>query len=159
TFTKVVGSQLGITIGPGSVSDSYVLLGPTMRGDHNENILETGGVDGLTIKHNTFLNPNGQTSALSLFTDFGANSNFVVDNNLLAGGGYTCYCGDGVSARASHIVVTNNVFWEKYYSTVGQYGSGRAYNSAGGGQWTNNVFMNADGTQTNTPVPQPDIDQ
>lgn len=159
TYAKIIGTQLGITIGPGSISDSYIALGPTMRGDHNEDILETGGVSGLTIKHNTFLNPNLQTSALSLFTDFGANSNFVIDSNLLAGGGYTCYCGDGVTARASDIVVTNNVFWEKYYPTVGYYGSGRAYNNAGGGQWTNNFFMDADGTLTTTSVPQPDIDQ
>ena len=159
TYAKIVGTQLGITIGPGTITDSYIMLGPTMRGDHNEDILETGGVSGLTIKHNTFLNPNLQTSALSLFTDFGANSHFVIDSNLLAGGGYTCYCADGVSARASDISVTNNVFWEKYYPTVGYYGSGRAYNSAGGGQWTNNLFMDADGTLTSTPVPQPAIDQ
>jgi hypothetical protein len=50
TYAKVIGTQLGITIGPGTITDSYIVLGPTMRGDHNEDILETGGVSGLTIK-------------------------------------------------------------------------------------------------------------
>ena len=53
----------------------------------------------------------------------------------------------------------NNVFWRLYYPDVGNYGPGRAYNSAGGGQWTNNLYMNEDGTLTTEQVPQPPIDQ
>jgi hypothetical protein len=137
TYAKIIGTQLGVTIGPGTITDSYI--GCQRAHDRAQHVLE--------------------------FEQFGANSHFVIDGNLLAGGGYTCYCADGVSddmgnaARASDIVVTNNVFWEKYYSTVGYYGPGRAYNSAGGGQWTNNLFMGADGTLTSTSVPEPPIDQ
>jgi hypothetical protein len=50
------------------------------------------------------------------------------------------------------------VFWEKYFPTVGQYGPSRAYNPAGGGQWTGNVYMLADGTLTSHLVPQPALD-
>ena len=87
-----------------------------------------------------------------------------MDNNLLAGGGFTCYCGDGATdnagnpARAVNVNVENNVFWRLYYSDVGFEASGRAYNSAGGGQWSNNLYMNADGTLTDQLVPQPPID-
>jgi chitodextrinase len=163
TNSKIIGTQLGITTGPGLIRDNYAVLGSTLRGDHNEVILEDG-TEGLTIAHNTFLNPNLQTSVLSLFTEFGANSNITVDSNLMAGGGYTCYCGDGATdnagnpARAMNVSFTNNVFWRLYYPDVGYYGSGRAYNSAGGGQWMNNLYMNADGTLTSQQVPQPPID-
>jgi hypothetical protein len=163
TNSKFMGVQLGITTGPGTIKGNYAVLGLTMRGDHNEVILEDGTSE-LNIENNTFLNPNGQTSALSLFTEDGNNSNFMVSNNLLAGGGYTCYCGDGATdnggnpARAVHVSFVNNVFWELYFPTVGQYGPGRAYNPAGGGQWTNNLYMNADGTLTTEQVPQPPLD-
>jgi hypothetical protein len=164
TSSKFVGQQLGVTVGTGdTIQDNYIELGPTMRGDHNENILDDG-TSSLTIEHNTLLNPNGQTSTLSLFTEFGANRNFLIQDNLLAGGGYTCYCGDGAAdnsgnpARASSVSFVDNVFWEKYFPTVGQYGPGRAYNPAGGGQWTGNVYMLANGTVTSQVVRQPALD-
>lgn len=165
TNSKIVGTQLGISVGSGTtITGNYVVLGSNMRGDHNENILEDG-VDGLTIRHNTFLNPNDQTAALALFTEFGPNSNVTVDDNLLAGGGYTCYCGDGKTdnagnpAPAFNVSFLNNVFWRKYFPDVGSFATGRAYNSAGGGQWSGNLYMDADGTLTNQPVPQPPVDQ
>lgn len=163
TYSKFVGQQLGMTVGSGTVmNNTYIQLAPTLRGDHNEAILDDG-INGLTLQHNTFLNPNGQTSALSLFNEFGPNSNIMVVDNLMAGGGYTCYCGDGVttnaggSARATNVSFKSNVFWRVYYTDVGAYATGRAYNPAGGGQWTNNVYMNADGTVTTQPVPQPPL--
>jgi hypothetical protein len=164
TGSRFVGQQLGVTVGTGdTIRDNYIELGPTMRGDHNENILDDG-TRSVTIEHNTLLNPNGQTATLSLFTEFGSNSDFLIQGNLLAGGGYTCYCGDGVadnngkSARASNVSFVDNVFWQKYFPTVGQYGPGRAYNPAGGGKWTGNVYMLADGTLTSRLVSQPPLD-
>jgi hypothetical protein len=165
TSSKIVGAQIGIVgVGAGTFQDNYMVLGPTMRGDHNEDI-EVSGSTNVTFKHNTFLNPNEQTAALALFTEFGSNTNMLVQDNLLAGGGYTCYCGDGKSdnngnpARASNVSFISNVFWKLYYPNVGFYGEGRAYNTAGGGQWNGNVYMNADGTLTSQFVPQPSIDQ
>lgn len=156
---KATGQQLGITLGDSdTIKDSYILLASTLRGDHNEDILEDGD-SGVTLEHNTFLNPNGQTSALSLFNEFSANKNFLVEDNLLAGGGYTCYCGDGVDAHASNISFVNNVFWELYFPSVGNFGPGRAYRADGGGQWTGNVYMLKDGTLTTQTVSQPPVDQ
>lgn len=161
--SKIIGTQLGMTVGPGSVTDSYIELGQTMREDHNEDILDDG-ITGLTLQHNTFLNRNDQTSALSLFTEFGPNTNVLVRDNWLAGGGYTCYCGDGASdndgnpARSVNVSFVDNVFSRQFFPAVGNFGPGRAYNPAGGGQWTGNVYANADGTITATPVPQPSLD-
>lgn len=163
TAAKIVGTQLGMTVGPGTVSDSYIDLGATMRGDHNEDILDDG-ITGLTLRHNTFLNPNDQTAALSLFTEFGPNTNVDVEDNWLAGGGYTCYCGDGASdnngnpARSVNVDFVDNVFSRQFYPNVGAFGPGRAYNPAGGGTWSGNVFAAPDGTITTTTVPQPSLD-
>jgi hypothetical protein len=162
--SKFVGQQLGVTVGGGdTIRDSYMELGQTLRGDHNEDILDDGAT-GLMIEHNTLLNPNGQTSVLSLFTEFGSNRNILVTNNLLAGGGFTCYCGDGARdnvgnpARATDVSFVGNVFWRRYFPTVGQFGPGRAYNPAGGGRWFGNVYMDVNGTPTTETVPQPPLD-
>ncbi len=164
TNSKLIGAQLGILgISTGTVRDNYIELGKNMRGDHNDAI-QGDGSSGLTIDHNTLLNPNDQTSALALYTEYGNNSKDVVSNNLLAGGGYTCYCGDGATdndgnpARANDVKIVNNVFWRKYFPNAGAFGAGRAFNPAGGGQWAGNVYMNADGTLTDQQVPQPSLD-
>ncbi|HEX4704148.1 MAG TPA: hypothetical protein VH352_18620 [Pseudonocardiaceae bacterium] len=165
TNSKLLGAQLGILgVSSGVLRGNYIELGPNMRGDHNDAV-QGDGSTGLVIDHNTLLNPNDQTSALALYTEYGNNTNITVSNNLLAGGGYTCYCGDGKSdnngnpARAVNVSIINNVFWRKYFSDSGSFGAGRAYNPAGGGRWANNLYMNADGTVTSQQVPQPGIDQ
>jgi hypothetical protein len=165
TNSKMIGAQLGILgVSSGMVRGNYIELGKNMRGDHNDSI-QGDGSSGLTIDHNTLLNPNEQTSALALYTEYGNNTNDLVSNNLFAGGGYACYCGDGMSdnngkaARASNVSFVNNVFWRRYYPDSGYFGAGRAFNPAGGGRWAGNVYMNADGTLTNQQVPQPAVDQ
>lgn len=164
TNSKMLGAQLGILgVSTGAVRGNYIELGQNMRGDHNDAI-QGDGASNLTIDHNTLLNPNDQTSALALYTEFGNNNNITVTGNLFAGGGYACYCGDGASdnngnpARAVNVSFVNNVFWRKYFPSVGSFGPGRAFNPAGGGRWVNNVYMNADGTVTADQVPQPGLD-
>jgi hypothetical protein len=164
TNSKLIGAQLGILgVSSGMVRGNYIELGKNMRGDHNDAI-QGDGSSGLTIDHNTLLNPNDQTSALALYTEYGNNTNDTVSGNLFAGGGYACYCGDGLTdndghpARASNVSFVNNVFWRRYYPDSGYFGAGRAFNPAGGGRWAGNVYMNADGTLTDQQVPQPAID-
>ncbi|WP_370384362.1 hypothetical protein [Catenulispora sp. GAS73] len=165
TSSKIVGPQLGILgMGSGLVQDNYILLGATQRGDHDDGF-QSDGASGITIRHNTILNPNAQTSAVALYTEYGPNSNILVVDNLLAGGGYACYCGDGKTdnaghpARASNVSVVDNVFWQKYFPSAGYYGDARAYNPAGGGKWENNLYMTAVGSITARQVPPAGIDQ
>jgi hypothetical protein len=164
TNSKLIGAQLGILgMSSGTIRGNYIELGPNMRGDHNDSV-QGDGSSNLVIDHNTLLNPNDQTSALALYTEYGNNTNVTVSNNLMAGGGYTCYCGDGASqndgtpARAVNVTFVNNVFWRRYFPDSGNFGAGRAYNPAGGGRWVNNVYMNADGTLTGQQVDQPAVD-
>jgi hypothetical protein len=164
TSSKIIGPQLGILgMGSGLVQDSYILLGATQRGDHDDGF-QSDGASGITIRHNTILNPNAQTSAVALYTENGPNSNILVTDNLLAGGGYTCYCGDGKTdnagnpARASNVRIVDNVFWRKFFPDAGYYGFARAYNPAGGGRWDRNVYMGADGTISTRQVPPAGVD-
>jgi hypothetical protein len=164
TNSKLLGAQLGILgMAGGTIRGNFIELGKNMRGDHNDAV-QGDGASNLTIDHNTLLNPNDQTSALALYTEYGHNSNITVSDNLMAGGGYTCYCGDGATdndgapARAVHVSIVRNVFWQKYFADAGHFGSARAFNPAGGGQWSGNVFMAADGALSTKQVPQPALD-
>src|SRR6266568_171952 len=161
TNSKFLGMQIGVVgIGTGLVQGNYMELGQNMRGDHNEN-LEIYGGNNLTINDNTMLNLNQQTAVIACFTDFGSNNNMTFSNNLMAGGGYTVYaCGgltddQGNPSPPKNVSFISNVFWKKYFSSVGYYGEGRDYASSGGDQWAGNVYMNADGTLTTQTVSQP----
>ena len=50
---------------------------------------------------------------------FGANTNILIDSNLLAGGAVTLYCSIGFTG--TNYRVTNNHFSTKFKSTVGYY--------------------------------------
>jgi hypothetical protein len=56
------------------------------------NGFQTFGGSGHTFRHNTIRNPCDQTSAISVGTNTGGVSKVTVENNLLAGGGWTLYC-------------------------------------------------------------------
>ena len=103
-----------------TVTNSYIHNMADPPGAHVDGILCTGPC-GLTLRHNTVLNEHGQTSAIALFPDFGTPRDSVIDNNLLAGGGYTVYAGED---DATGIKVTNNRFSRLYYPKGGYWGPG-----------------------------------
>lgn len=81
-----------------------------------------GCVLNFTIRHNTIygMGSDGSfgTSAI-IDHSFGANTNILIDNNLLAGGAATLYCSIGF--KGTNYKVTNNHFSTKFKSTVGFY--------------------------------------
>ncbi len=77
---------------------------------------------GLTVYHSTIFNSYGQTDAVSMFQDFGRQANDRIDNNLLAGGGYCIYGGDGDKGATSNIRITNNRISRKYFPRGGRWG-------------------------------------
>ena len=111
--------------GPSTIQDNYVhdMNAPNVRagtqwgGPHYDGIEINGGVSNVTIKHNTIINENGQTSAVMINNDFGPVSNITVDGNYLAGGGYTLYSDGSFSStdRISGVQFTNNVLGEGYW--------------------------------------------
>jgi hypothetical protein len=120
-----------------TVTNSYIhdMANPP---DAHVDGFQCNGQCGVTLRHNTILNEWWQTSAIALFADFGTPRNSVIDNNLLAGGGYTVYCGDD---NATGITITNNRFSRMYYAKSGQYGPGADFNRGGtGNTWSGNTW-------------------
>jgi hypothetical protein len=131
---------------PTVIQDSYVHDLYACCGSHNEDIyVGDANPASLTIRHNTLSNAHGQTSAISLFADFGPIQHVTIDHNLLNGGGYTLYggssCPKSFCTQTASIVVTNNHFGRLYYSNCGQYGPMTAFDPARPGNvWSGNLW-------------------
>ena len=83
----------------------------------------------------------GMTSALS-FPDVA--SKIVVDHNLIAGGNYA------IMGGGSGITISNNLFWTKFSSNVGVYGTNAHMGAIGTVNWTNNSMTNDGVTSSGT---------
>jgi hypothetical protein len=141
----------GVQIESGLIQGNYIHDMGLIAGDHLDGTNSDGGVTGLlTIQHNTIFDQYNQTTAVGLFEDFGVQSNRVVTDNLLAGGGYTIYAGqNNGGATTSKITITNNRISNLYFPQGGQYGPVTDFNTATT-TWTGNVW-----DATGAPVPSP----
>jgi hypothetical protein len=145
--TRILRSDIshastGVQIEAGLIQDNYIhSLGKT-GDDHVNGTTSNGGTSSLVLRHNTVFNQHSQTDAISLFQDFGPQANRIIDNNLLAGGGYTIYAGanPGKETTATNIKVTNNRISRMYYPRGGFYGPLAAYVSGSGNTFTGNVW-------------------
>lgn len=95
----------GITITNNYIHD----LNSSEASPHYDGIATDGGITHVLIRHNTVLNSFTQTSSVMIANTFAGCSNILIDNNYLAGGGYTLYVdaqfGGGPITNVS---VTNN---------------------------------------------------
>jgi TolA-binding protein len=116
---RVVGSYLHACdsniydAGTAVLEDSYGIGKLVISEDHVENIYFEGS---FTAKHDTLLNPIGQTAVI-FGNDGGGNdvtncgNKLTVEGNLLAGGGYTIYpCAHAAQTGSSVVKITNNHF-------------------------------------------------
>jgi hypothetical protein len=117
------------------IEDSLCVVGPDANRDgkpdgnsqcngpeHFDGFQSDGGHN-ITLRHNTILNPCDQTSAILLSSNTEPISDVRVENNLMAGGGYTLYCaGDDRPDRVTNITVTGNRFARTYSPRSGYWG-------------------------------------
>jgi hypothetical protein len=140
---NIADASTGVQIYIGLIQDNFIhdvtLASP---GSHLNGTTSNGSTVPLTIQHNTVFNPNGQTDAVSLFEDFGVEANVVINDNLLAGGGYTVYGGQNAGGpQAYNIKITDNRFSTIYFPEGGYYGYITAFNpNAPGNVWSGNVW-------------------
>jgi hypothetical protein len=73
--------------------------------------VEAGATTKTVIRHNTIRLPCSQTGAIDVSDWNGPVSGVVIDNNLLAGGSWTVYCGSPTAA----VALTNNRFSRWYW--------------------------------------------
>jgi hypothetical protein len=135
----------GIQISAGLISNNYIHDLGYQTGDHLDGIAsDSGDSSGLTINHNTVFLRQAQTTAIGLFEDFGTQLDCLIENNLIAGGGYALYAGANPGgAQTSNIRVLSNRFSRIYYSHSGYYGPYTAYGEhSPGNRWSGNVWDN-----------------
>jgi len=153
TGTSVLNNNIartgtGVQICAGLIQGNYIHNMGYIAGDHINGVTTNGNsTAALTIRGNTILVHHNQTDAVSLFQDFGVEANKTIDGNLLAGGSYTIYGGDGQYGATSGIVITGNRISTIYYPNGGTYGPVTRFTSSGtGNTWSGNVWDNTGGT-------------
>lgn len=126
----------------GLIQDNYIHDMGLISGDHINGTTANGGSTLLKIIHNTSFNQFDQTDAISLFEDFGVQANRIIDNNLVAGGGYCIYGGQNPGGpTVSNIQITNNHFARLFYPNCGSFGYIAAWNpTAPGAVWSGNIW-------------------
>lgn len=147
--TDIGNTGTGVQIYAGLVQDSYIHDMGFKSGDHTNGTTDNGGSRSpLTLRHNTVFNQHPQTDAISLFQDFGTQTNRTIENNLVAGGGYTIYGGANPGgAQTSNIRIVGNRFSRLYYSNAGSYGYATAFDARGpGNEWSGNIWDDSGAT-------------
>jgi hypothetical protein len=139
--TNVVIQDSMCVLGPDVDNDGNPDAGSFCSGDDHFDGFQSDGGYNITLRHNTIRNPCGQTSAILMSTNTAPISNVVIDGNLMAGGGYTVYCGTDSGGIAAHETYTNNVISPVYFPKGGKYGPDVLCNKAevtGGNIWDGN---------------------
>jgi hypothetical protein len=148
-----------------TMTDNYIHDTTYWDLDHNDCFQHSGGGVGMTIRHNRFEEGKwgvgrAQTSAIALFQDFPADFiDVLVEDNLIAGGGYAMYCGYDVATPGSNVRIINNKFSTMFYPNGGFYGpKSRDYPwdpntgiDANGNEWNGNIW--ADGPNAGKVIP------
>ena len=144
---EIVQTSTGIQIGQGLIENNYIHDMGYKSGDHLNGTTSNGSTKQLTIRHNTIFNQESQTDAISLFQDFGLEANRTITDNLLAGGGYTIYGGEGTHGETYNIVITNNRISRMFFPNGGYWGPVAHFErSNSGNQWSGNVWDNSGAT-------------
>jgi hypothetical protein len=135
--------RTAVQISTGLAEGNYIHDPGYIAGDHTNGFYVNGGTEPLTIENNTIFDSLGQTDAINL--DAGTSgvpvANKTVENNFLAGGGYTIYGGTSPGNPTSHIVIEGNRFGQQYYPKGGQWGPGAYFAPTGtGNTWSGNFW-------------------
>ncbi len=148
---EIRGVGQGIHINSGVIEDSWIHSITEIGDSHNEAIITNGDARGIVIRNNRLTNENGQTAVISLFGDFGPIDDVLIEGNLLNGGGYVIYGGDGDTIKpysATNVRIVDNVFGRDVFPGGGWWGH-LAYFDASA---TGNVFRGNTWADTGEPV-------
>lgn len=147
---KVIANNIyhtgtGIQVEQGLLQDNFVHDMGFLSGDHINGQTSNGGTTALLdIEHNTIENQFDQTDAVSLFEDSGQQTNRIINNNFLAGGGYVVYGGQNAGGvTATNIRITNNQISTMFFPNGGHWGPFAAIGTSTGDVLSGNTW--ADG--------------
>jgi VCBS repeat-containing protein len=103
------------------IQDNYIHDLQASGDPHYDGIQISASVSNVTVRHNTDISPDSATSAVYVANDWGSVSNIVIDNNELAGGGFTVYSDQKTAARGGTGTVTGVQFTNNKLES-GHYG-------------------------------------
>jgi hypothetical protein len=150
-MNNIQKTDTAIQLYQGLIKGNYIHNLGMIDSDHVNGITTNGDIGTFDIENNTILNKFGQTDAIGLFQDFGVVANVTVDDNYLAGGGYTIYGGDGSMGQSYNIKVTNNQISTMYFPNGGQWGPVAYFDDQGpGNTWSGNTWAGSGKT-----IPEP----
>jgi hypothetical protein len=131
----------GVSSGGGLVQDSYIHDMAQKPGLSHDVGVASNGTGGMTIIHNTIFNQLEQTAAIAFYQDFDVQKDNLVQDNLVAGGGYCLYGGKGEKGTTSNIRFVNNRLSRKYNKNCGYYGVIASWSENDpGNQWSGNYW-------------------
>ena len=131
----------GVQVYQGLIQGNYIHDLGRIPGDHINGVTTNGDTRPLMIQHNTIFNRFNQTDAIGLFQDFGVVANVTIDDNLLAGGGYTVYAGAGSKGIPANIRIIHNRISSKFFGQGGHWGPLAYFGAVGPGNvWSGNVW-------------------
>jgi Bacterial TSP3 repeat len=118
-----------------TVEDSFCTMGPDHDDDgwadstdfcndpeaHFDGFQSDFTMSNVTFHHNTIRNPCNQTSAILIGHVGPTSRDIVIDQNLMAGGGYTVYCED-LGRDVPRQILTNNRFSRVFFPNAGSFG-------------------------------------
>jgi Right handed beta helix region len=151
---NIYWARSAIHLTAGVISKCYIHDPGYVSDDHINGIIDPGSTEELVISGNTILNPLSQTDAIILHPGTGSTqdiANKIIENNLLAGGGYCLYGGQTSGNSFYNCAFVDNYFSQIYYPACGYYGTVAEWNSSGSGTcWAGNEIY-----ETSALVPAP----
>jgi hypothetical protein len=151
---NIYWARSAIHLTEGVIKNCYIHDPGYVPDDHINGILDPGSTEQLLIFGNTILNPLNQTDAIILHPGHDSAQNIankIIENNLLAGGGYCLYGGQTRLNSFYNCAFVDNCFSQVYYPTCGYYGTVTEWNSSGSGVcWAGNEIY-----ETSALVPAP----
>ncbi|WP_112662162.1 hypothetical protein [Microvirga flavescens] len=123
-----------------TIEDSFCDVAPLPDGAtvHADGFQSDGG-NGITLRHNTIRNPNGQTSAIIMGTNSAPIVNVRIVDNLIAGGGWALYCA-AATGTIKDETVSGNRFARTYFPRGGAFGPAAYCERIGAGWAGTNVW-------------------
>ena len=112
------------------IQDNYLHDFTTLAANGHIDGYQTEGASHVVIRHNTFYITEGQNAAVAIWNSMRDSDDFLVDSNLVAGGGFAMYAEDYHPSErnpkggysVTNIIHTNNRFSTSLYPCAGAFG-------------------------------------
>lgn len=138
---NIHGCSAGVSSGGMLVENSYIHDLKGIPGQSHVVGIASNGGGGVSVLNNTIMNPLNQTAAIALYQDFNTQANNLIQNNLVGGGGYCFYGGDGDRGVTKDIRFTGNRLTRSIWPNCGSFGVIASFSvNNPGNRWDGNFW-------------------